>query len=186
MPAYLAAVLRMLIGAGFLWLGTQKFFDAELLYGGLMRRIEEHGTPFPLYGDFLLRYVELNQDAFVLALAIGEVLVGLSFLFGLLVSLGAVGGAFLALNIALATTYGNLPGMALHLCLAGVLLLLGRGAAGLTWGLDGWLIRHVNDAVVLFPLRRRAPNPPVRRVPPPIRPHPPGPTGPASRSRAGR
>ncbi len=183
MPAYLAAILRMLIGAGFLWVGLQKFFDVDLLYGGLMRRIEEHGDSFPLYGDFLLRYVEINQDAYVLALAIGEVLVGTSFLLGMLVSLGAVAGVFLVLNIALATTYGDLPGMTLHLCLAAVLLLLGRGGAGLTWGLDGWLTRYLNDAVVLFPLRRHVPSPPqIIPVARPLRPQAPPSAGPVRRS----
>jgi uncharacterized membrane protein YphA (DoxX/SURF4 family) len=181
MPAYFAAILRMLIGAGFLWLGIRKLFDADLLYGGLMRRIEQQGTPFPLYGEFLLRYVELNQDAFVLAVAISEIAVGASLLLGLLVSLGAVGGAFLALNVALATTYGDMPAMALYLCASAVLLLLGRGAAGLTWGLDGWLTSHINDAVILFPLRRRAPEAKsARAAASPLRARTPSSTKPAT------
>lgn len=159
--------LRILLGGGFLFLGIQKLRDPEFLFGGLLHQAQEVGRPFPIYVRFLQRFVELNQEPFAYMIAVGEILVGLSFLLGALVSLGAVGGTFLVLNFALATTWGNLPMMIAHLGLVSLILLVGYRRAGLTLGLDGWLINYVHEAIVLFPLRRSAPVNPVRLVKPP-------------------
>lgn len=177
----IAAVLRILIGAALIFLGAQKLSDINLLYGGLMHRIYDLGEPFAFYQQFLIRFVEFRQEKIVYAVAIGEILVGTSFVFGALVSLGALAGAFLLANFALATTAGNLPMLIAHLCAIAVLLMLGRGGAGLTWGLDGWLVQRINEAIVLFPLRRRLPPVRTRLVAQPQsarRPVPPSSTGP--------
>ena len=151
------AVLRILVGVGFLFAGISKLLDEDLLYGGLMQHLDSYGRAFPLYERFLHRFVEFNQEMFVYAAAIGEILVGTCFLTGALVSLAAMGGALLIVNYGLAISYGNIPVMAVHLLAARVLLWLGRKGAGLAWGVDGWLVEHVNEAVVLFPLRRSLP-----------------------------
>ncbi|MGH9816397.1 MAG: DoxX family membrane protein, partial [Candidatus Acidiferrales bacterium] len=105
----IAAALRILIGAALIYLGAQKLSDTELLYGGLMHRIYDLGEPFAFYEKFLIRFVEFRQEKVVYAVAIGEILVGTSFVLGALVSLGALAGTFLVANFALATTAGNLP-----------------------------------------------------------------------------
>ncbi len=156
--ASVLAVLRILAGSAFIFSGVTKLLDDSFLYGGLMHRIYELGTPFPIYQKFLLRFVELHQTAFAAASAAGEITVGLSLVLGLLVSWGTLGGIFLVANFALATCAGSPARLAIHGGVALLLLLLGRMGAGLKWGLDGWLIRHVKDWLVLFPLRLQAPS----------------------------
>jgi uncharacterized membrane protein YphA (DoxX/SURF4 family) len=154
----ITAILRISIGAGFLWSGASLLRDSALLYGGLLNALEQYGKPFPFYESFLSRFVELHQEFFAFGVAVGELLIGISFLTGALVSLSALAGAILVLNFAFATSYGDLPRMLLNLASALAFLLFGRLGAGLTWGLDGWLVRHIHEAIVLFPLRRSLPN----------------------------
>lgn len=154
----LLAILRMLVGAGMTAAGLSKLLDPAFLYGGMLHQLAEYGSPYPFYRDWVIhRYVEWNQTLFAYAVAIGELLVGLCLLLGLLVSLASLGGIFLMVNFTLAVSAGNPVALALHVAFIGVLVLLGRAGAGLTWGVDGWLVEHVNEAVVLFPFRLSLP-----------------------------
>jgi len=153
----IAAIVRMLLGGGFVALGVAKLMDAEFLFGGLLHRIGETGKPFPHYQRFLNRIVETQQEEFAYATAAGEILVGISLLSGLWVSGGVLGGIFLVANFALATTWGNIPMMLAHVGLIAMLVGLGCCGAGLTWGCDGWLVQRLSPRVVLFPWRRRVP-----------------------------
>lgn len=153
----MVAVLRILVGLGFLLAGISKLLDDDLIFGGLMQHLENYGRAFPLYQRFLTRFVEPNQEKFVYAVATVEILLGACLVTGTLVSLAAMAGAFLVMNYGLAISYGNIPAMAMHLLAIGVLFWLGRKGAGLTWGVDGWLVQRVNEAVVLFPLRTTLP-----------------------------
>jgi len=148
------AIIRILIGLAVLALGISQLMDPALLYGGLLHNLSDHGQPYDFYQRYFLgRFVELHQEFFAHVMAIAEVLVGLSFLAGALVSLASLGGAFLMLNFGLAVSQGRPLVMAVHVLLALVFLALGRYGAGLTWGVDGWLSRRINEVLVLFPLR---------------------------------
>lgn len=152
------AVLRILLGAGFILLGVLKLMDTTFLYGGLLHELDRHGAPFYFYRRFVLgRFVELHQELFAHAVAIGEILLGASFLTGTLVSAASVGGAFLMLNFGLATSAGDWPRLAAHILFALLFLWMGRRGAGLTWGVDGWLVERVHEGIVLFPLRLSLP-----------------------------
>ncbi len=151
-------LLRVLTGSFLLFVGVSKLLDPGFLYGGLLHQLRAIGQPFDFYQNYVLsRYVELHQELFAYAAAIGEVLVGASLLAGALVSLGALGGCFLMLNFAFATTAGSLPGLLLHILFMGVFVFLAVAGAGVPWGVDGWLVRYINEAVVLFPFRRTLP-----------------------------
>src|SRR3990172_867885 len=127
------AILRILIGVAFLALGILQLKNPTFLYGGLLLELSEHGQPYYFYQrHFLWRFVELHQEFFAHAAAIGEILLGLSFLTGALVSLASLGGAFMMVNYGLATSAGKPLMMALHVVLALVFLTLGRFGAGLT------------------------------------------------------
>ncbi len=143
----------MLVGGVFAAAGLSKLTDSTLLYGGVMRRLEEAGAAFPFYEGFLTRRIEPNQELVIFLVAGCEILIGLSFLSGGFVSYGAVAGGVLLVNYALATAYGDM--LRLMLLSYGVLalLLLGRGAAGLTWGADKRLVELLPRWLVLFPLR---------------------------------
>jgi thiosulfate dehydrogenase (quinone) large subunit len=156
---YAIVILRILAGAGMTAAGVMKLLDPGFLYGGLMHKLAEVGEPFGFYREMLLgRYVEFHQTTFAYAVAIGEVLVGLCLLAGLLVSLASLGGIFLMVNFALAVSAGNPVSLAAHLVFIGIFALLGRTAAGLTWGLDGWLAEHIKEAIILFPFRLSRPS----------------------------
>lgn len=148
------AIIRILTGVAFLAMGILQLKDPTFLYGGLLLELSEHGQPYYFYDRYFLgRFVELHQEFFAHLVAIGEILLGLSFLTGALVSLAALGGAFLIVNFGLAVSSGKPLVMALHVLFALVFLVLGRYGAGLTWGVDGWLARRINEVLVLFPLR---------------------------------
>ena len=148
------AIIRILIGLAFLALGITQLMDPTFLYGGLLLEVSEHGQPYHFYRRyFVWRFVELHQEFFAHAVAIGEILLGASFVTGTLVSLASLGGAFLMVNFGLAVSAGRPLVMALHIVFALVFLALGRYGAGLSWGVDGWLARRINEVFVLFPLR---------------------------------
>jgi uncharacterized membrane protein YphA (DoxX/SURF4 family) len=148
------AVVRILIGGIFLWLGIRKLADPAFLFGGLMHTLAEYGTPYESYRRFFLqRFVDYNQEFFAYAVALGAILLGLSFLLGAMVSWASLGGAFLMLNFGLATSAGKPLLMALHALFALLFLALGRFGAGATWGVDGWLAQHIREGLVFFPLR---------------------------------
>lgn len=152
------ALLRVLTGGLFLIAGVSKLLDPGFLFGGLLHELHAIGQSFDFYQEYVLsRYVELHQELFAYAVAIGELLVGTSLLTGALVSLGALGGCFLLLNFAFATTAGNPLGLTLHVLFMAFLVFLGVAGAGVSWGLDGWLVRYINEAIVLFPFRRTLP-----------------------------
>jgi uncharacterized membrane protein YphA (DoxX/SURF4 family) len=151
------ACVRIVAGAAFFVLGCVKLNDPAFLYGGLLHELSDFGAPFPFYQKLLTRFVEHNQTLFAYLVGASGVLLGLSLLLGLLVSWSSLAGGFLLLNFACATSAGNPARLAGLLALAVALILLGRLGAGLKWGLDGWLIRHIKDWLVLFPLRLTAP-----------------------------
>jgi uncharacterized membrane protein YphA (DoxX/SURF4 family) len=165
MRGRILAILRILIGLAFFAAGIWKLQDADLLYGGLLHRLEALGRPFAFYQRIIARFFEFNQTMVIFAVAVCEILGGLMLLVGFQVSLASLGAAFLLMNYAFATTAGNWLHFSFYLAGALLLLLLGRMGAGLTWGVDGWLIRYWKDWLVLFPLRIRAPRHAAVRLP---------------------
>lgn len=152
------AVLRILAGAGITAAGLTKLLDPAFLYGGLLHTLGEYGRAYPFYQDWMLnRYVEWNQTLFAYAVGIGELLVGVCLLLGLLVSLASLGGIFLMINFTLAISAGNPVSLVVHLVFVSLFVVLGRAAAGLTWGLDALLVRRINEALILFPFRLSLP-----------------------------
>lgn len=151
------AVLRILVGVLFLYAGMTKLLDEELLYGGLLERLESYGQAYPFYKTLLIRYVEFRQTRIAFLVAGGEIAVGACLLSGLFTSIASLGGFFLLVNYALATGANSPARLGAHIAGALLLLVMGRCCAGLQWGVDGILIRRFKDWVVLFPLRVRAP-----------------------------
>ncbi|MCL6481018.1 MAG: DoxX family membrane protein [Firmicutes bacterium] len=153
------AGLRILLGGWMFYAGLSKLLDPGFLYGGLLHRLSELGRYFEFYNHYVLnRYVSLHEELFAYAVSIGELLVGASLLSGALVSWGVLGGCFLMVNFALATGAGNPVTLLLHGVLIGVFLFLGVAGAGVWWGVDGCLTRHINESVVMFPFRRTLPD----------------------------
>lgn len=151
------AALRILIGVCFIWIGISMLMNEDLLYGGLLRKLMSTGGPIRFYRTFALPFIERHETSVTHLIAAANIGVGLFYVTGTLISLTSLAAAFLVVNIGLASSSWNRPRQALFVLATALLLMVGRSAAGLTWGVDGWLIRRFQDWLVLFPLRRKAP-----------------------------
>lgn len=151
------AVARILLGVLFMVKGAAKLGNLDFIYGGLMMALEEAGRPFPFYEGVLVNFVDMHQTFFTYAVVLGQLLLGLSYASGAFVSLSSAVGAFMLLNIALATSYGAPGRMLTYLAGAVALLVMGRMGTGLTWGLDRWMVKRSRSALVLLPLRTKVP-----------------------------
>ncbi|MDP9110986.1 MAG: DoxX family membrane protein [Candidatus Eremiobacteraeota bacterium] len=96
------AVLRIVLGSIWLAHGVPKFLQSAqfmpptgFMPTAIAESVKSHSG---FYHDFLLNVVTPHAAIFAELVRLGEVLVGLSLLFGLLTRLGALGGVFLALN----------------------------------------------------------------------------------------
>jgi hypothetical protein len=154
---YVISVARILIGGASLYFGIRNLLDPDFLYGGILFRLSEYGDAYTFYQRVLAR-LEFQQTMLAYAVAICQVLLGLSYMTGALVSLASLGAALLTLNLALAVSAGNLLMLAGLLLCAVVFLVMGWAGAGLHWGVDGWLVRRVNERLVLLPLRLHLPD----------------------------
>lgn len=151
------AIARILIGILFVMKGAEKLSNPDFLYGGLMLALEEAGRPFPFYADVLTTIIDAHQKFFTYAVVGGQLLLGASFVTGAFISLSSAAGAFMLINVALATTYGEPARLATYLAVAALLVLMGRMGAGLTWGMDRWMVHRSRSTLVLLPLRRTVP-----------------------------
>jgi uncharacterized membrane protein YphA (DoxX/SURF4 family) len=151
------AMIRILVGLCFIWIGVSILTDEDLLFGGLLRRLNDTGGPVRVYRSVVLPFIERHETSLTHAVGIGNIVVGLFYVTGTLISLTSLAAAFLVANYGLASSSTNRPRMAIFALVTLLLLMLGRAAPGLTWGVDGWLIRRFHDWLVLFPLRRKAP-----------------------------
>jgi thiosulfate dehydrogenase [quinone] large subunit len=101
---------------------------------GLLQR----GMTEPFYRPFLEGVVLPHGLLFSQLVTIGELLVGVSLILGLLTRLGALGSSFLVLNYMLMKGLLNNAGSSDRLfLLASIVFIL--TSAGLVWGLDGRL-----------------------------------------------
>jgi uncharacterized membrane protein YphA (DoxX/SURF4 family) len=153
----LLAVARILSGLCFFICGVLLLRDDTFIYGGLMHGLSGLGRPFPFFRPFLNRFVELRQTQVAELFAAAAIVIGVLLVIGLMVSWASLGAAGLLSGVLFATTYGSPLRLSAGLAAILAMLVLGRMAAGVTWGLDGWLLRHLKDWLVLFPLRLEVP-----------------------------
>ena len=161
--ARVLAVIRILIGVGFVWLGVSLLLNQNFLFGGLIERLMATGGPVRAYLRLYL-LIERHETVVAYLSASASICAGVFFITGTLVSLTSLAASALVMNYALASSSGNWPHFLALLAAALTLLLVGRLGAGCTWGVDGWLIERFKDWMVLFPLRWRAPQ--AKALPP--------------------
>jgi len=88
------------------------------------------------YRDFLQFLMDSNAESWMAgAIAVGEVLIGVALIVGILVGISAFFGAFMNMNFMLAGSASTNP----VLFVLAVLLMLGWKTAG-WWGIDRWLL----------------------------------------------
>ncbi len=137
------ALLRIGFGLYFLSQAVDKLTKGwlsspQMLLGTFINPALERGTAQGFYRPFLEYVVQPNAALFAQLVTIGEALVAVSLILGLLTRAGAIGAAFLPLNYMLMKGLLNNGGSSDRLFfLAGVVFF--ATSAGLVWGLDGKL-----------------------------------------------
>jgi thiosulfate dehydrogenase (quinone) large subunit len=105
----------------------------------MMQFLQKNGEQMPAtYAGFIDNVVAPNAGTFALLIALGETVVGVSLLLGLLTRVGSIVAVWLLANFMLAKGLPNFEGSMDRLMLL-MCIVFGAAAAGLTWGLDGAL-----------------------------------------------
>jgi len=156
-PAHGLALVRMGVGLYFLAEGSDKLSHGWLTNGQPLQRMLQSGLrrAWPWYAGFLQQTVLRHVALFARLVTLGELLVGISLLLGLLTPTGAAGAIWLNLNYMLQSPWSSLiAGRNRLFILCAIVLLL--CSAGATWSLDSLLLRAVK-------VLRRAPAAPTAR-----------------------
>jgi uncharacterized membrane protein YphA (DoxX/SURF4 family) len=115
------------------WLDT-----GEPLRGAVERQLPQSES---FYRPFLEDSVLPNADLFAELVVLGEWVVGVSLLLGLLTRIGALTGMWLMLNYMLMKGLPNIEGSVDRLFFLSFLVFF-LASAGLVWGVDGLLQRR--------------------------------------------
>lgn len=142
-PGYGVGIVRIAFGLYMLREAAQKTADGWLTSGapmaGMIQRLLANTDGF--YRPFLTAVILPNATPFVVLVALGEWVVGLSLAVGLLTRLGVAVGIVLSLNYLLLKGTGSiLRGDDTWLYLVSF-TAFALGAAGYVWGLDALLHR---------------------------------------------
>ncbi len=100
-------------------------------------------NPYPWYATFLKGTVLTNADLWTTLVIAGEILVGLSLIFGLFTNLGAFFGFFLSLNFFLAAGWTGPSTYSLNLNMLLVQLMFIAAYGTKYISADRWIARHV-------------------------------------------
>jgi len=144
------SVLLIRLFLAFEWLnsGTGKIqsilTDPSAYFGGLSKVFAAVWTktnPYPFMVDFLTNWAAPNASTAVTAIAITEVLVGLSLLLGILTRVGAFGGIVMNVIFYLAAGHTSPSTAGINLIMAGAQLAMIVAPGGRVLGLDAILHR---------------------------------------------
>lgn len=138
-------ILRIYIGYYVLQKGIEKFLEGFPQRDWVGRQIGdlEKVDLYPWYESFLAHVVIPNPELFGYLVVYGEILVGLSLIFGLLTRFSSAVGIFIFLNyvLGLGMARGRSSlGMAMTFFVAMIVLFLSN--PGRTLGLDGLLFKR--------------------------------------------
>lgn len=139
------------IGFGLYWLTqglgkTPAWFQSGQALAQNVQQGAQRAEPF--YGAFLTGTVLPNVNTIAALTALGELTVGISFLLGVGVRLGAPVAIWLNLNYMLMKGLASSGGSVDRLFVLAS-LVFAVTAAGLVWGLDGVLARRFTSVPVL-------------------------------------
>ncbi len=138
--------LRVLVGAGMLYSGISRFDDpafGQSVASSFLAWAEE--TPFPIYRHFLMSMAIPHAPVFAFFVMYGEVLLGASLIFGVLVPMTALALGFVMLNCALASWHLEAP--VFYLAFFAIAVTLFWGDAGQYLGLDRQIFKEQPDKV---------------------------------------
>jgi uncharacterized membrane protein YphA (DoxX/SURF4 family) len=156
-PAKMIAVLRIVVGLwfvkavwtklaiGYAWGAVPYPAPSARFLGFHPKRVAEFaaGNPIGWYKDFLETTVLPKATLFATLQTYGEVAVGIGLVLGLLTTLTAAVGLFMAINFGLATQWMSFGQQGFHLLLITAMVIFLIARAGRVWGLDGLILRSV-------------------------------------------
>ncbi len=160
--AWIWLILRLYVGWQWLEAGWGKLHSAAwvgdkagaaltgFVQGALTKTGGAHPDVQGWYGAFLRAIVLPNATVWGYAVAIGELLVGISLILGIFTAAGAFFGGFMNMNYLLAGTVSTNP---ILLFLAALVFLAWKTAGW--WGLDRWVLPAVGTPWQLGYLFRR-------------------------------
>ena len=163
-PGYWLALLRIVVGA---WFVKAVWTKVTLAHLGVVpypvpssrflafhpKRVMEFaagnprapelaaGNPIGWYREFLEGTVVPHAQLFAALQAIGEVVVGIGLVLGLLTGLAALIGLVLTVNYGLATAWMSFGQYGFHILLITSMVIFLGARAGRVLGLDAWLVR---------------------------------------------
>ncbi|MHB9025712.1 MAG: TQO small subunit DoxD [Armatimonadota bacterium] len=139
--------IRLFLGAFFLYSGIWDVLRHEGFLVGL-REATARGGQFivhnywPAFATFLTRTVHPHSDLFGWALIVGELVLGVLFLFGFMTRLAALIAIPFSVFFLLATLHTESLSLGTHGSLLAMEIAVLISAAGRTWGLDSLLARR--------------------------------------------
>ncbi|PYO46479.1 MAG: hypothetical protein DMD84_25900, partial [Candidatus Rokuibacteriota bacterium] len=162
-PDRAVALLRVVVGAWFIkavWTKVSYGVVAGVIPYPMVsprfiafhpKRVAEFaaGNPIGWYRDFLQTTVLPHAELFATLQTIGEVVVGVGLLLGVMTRLAAAVGLFLALNFGLANQWMSFGQQGFHLLLVVSMAIFLVTGAGRVWGLDGWLLARTKRLRIL-------------------------------------
>jgi len=141
-------LIRLFLAYEWLNSGTGKIqsilSDPSAYFGGLSKvfaAVWAKTNPYPFMADFLTNAAAPNASVFVTAIAITEVLVGLSLLLGILTRFGAFGGIVMNVIFYLAAGHTSPSTAGINLIMIGAQLAMMVAPGGRVLGLDAILHR---------------------------------------------
>ncbi|WEG12220.1 DoxX family membrane protein [Pullulanibacillus sp. KACC 23026] len=143
----LLMVLRLYLGWQWLKAGWEKLsgsgFDARgFLYGAVKNMSGEHAAVQPWWGNFLKEFALPHVTVFNVIIPLGELLVGIGLILGILTSFSILMGLTMNFAYLLSGSTSTNPQM---LLLGMVLLFTGNNAHKI--GLDYWFIPLLNKII---------------------------------------
>src|SRR5256884_2620857 len=162
-PDRAVALLRVVVGAWFIkavWTKVSYGLVAGVIPYPMVsprfiafhpKRVAEFaaGNPIGWYRDFLQATVLPHAEVFATLQTIGEVVVGVGLLLGVMTRLAAAVGLFLALNFGLANQWMSFGQQGFHLLLVVSMAIFLVTGAGRVWGLDRWLLARTKRLRIL-------------------------------------
>jgi len=141
-------VIRLFLAFEWLNSGTGKIqsivTNPDAYFGGLSKvfaTVWAKTNPYSLMADFLTNTAASNAPAFVTAIAVTEVLVGLSLLLGILTRVGAFGGIVMNVIFYLVAGHTSPSTAGINLIMIGSELAMMVAPGGRVLGLDAILHR---------------------------------------------
>ena len=145
-------LLPLRLGFAYLFLhgGIDKLLDPTYLASPGLIAAGMFGAPSP-WVQSVFAFLNTNYAFYLLLIAVGEVLVGLSMLTGAFTRLGAIGGILMQLVFLFLLGWLSASTFSANLLGPLAFVLIGAHRAGRTIGIDGWVAQKLENTTSPIP-----------------------------------